>query len=32
VKEVADAYNFRQAGMELLEGRETYVIDGEPRP
>lgn len=32
VKEVADAYNFRQAGMELLEGRDTYVIDGEPRP
>jgi hypothetical protein len=31
VKEIADAYNFRQAGMELLEGRETYLIDGEPR-
>ena len=32
VKEVADAYNFHLAGTEVLEGRETYVIDGEPRP
>jgi len=32
VREVADAYNFRQVGVESLEGRETYVIDGEPRP
>jgi hypothetical protein len=32
VKEVADAYNFTLAGVESLEGRETYVIDAEPRP
>lgn len=32
VKEIADAYNFRFAGMERLDGRETYVIDADPRP
>ena len=32
VREVADAYNFRFAGIEALAGRDTYVIDGEPRP
>ena len=32
VLEVADAYNFRFRGTETLEGRETYVIDAEPRP
>jgi hypothetical protein len=32
VREVADAYNFHFAGIESLAGRETYVIDGEPRP
>ncbi len=32
VKEVADAYNFTLVGIEPLDGRETYVIDGEPRP
>ena len=32
VREVADAYNFRLAGIESLAGRDTYVIDGEPRP
>ena len=32
VGEVADAYNFRLVGMENLDGRETYVIDAEPRP
>ena len=32
VKEIADAYNFRYLGMEMLEGRETYVIDADPRP
>jgi hypothetical protein len=32
VKEIADAYDFRLAGMEELEGRSTYVIDAEPRP
>jgi hypothetical protein len=32
VKEVADAYDFKLAGIETLDGRETYVIDSEPRP
>ena len=32
VKEIADAYNFRMAGEENLGGRETLVIDGDPRP
>ena len=32
VGEVADAYNFRLIGIENLDGRETYVIDAEPRP
>lgn len=32
VKEVADAYSFRFVGLEQLDGRDTYVIDGEPRP
>ena len=32
VLEVADAYNFKLAGLESLGGRETYVIDAEPRP
>jgi hypothetical protein len=32
VKEIADAYNFTLVGVESLDGRETYVIDGEPRP
>jgi|SRR5580692_4302794 hypothetical protein len=32
VKEVADAYNFTLVGTEQLDGREAWVIDGEPRP
>ncbi len=32
VKEIADAYNFRLAGAEVLGGRRTYVIDADPRP
>jgi hypothetical protein len=32
VREVADAYNFHMAGIESLAGRDTYVIDAEPRP
>jgi hypothetical protein len=32
VKEVADAYNFKLVGTELVDGREAWVIDGEPRP
>jgi hypothetical protein len=32
VKEVADAYNFTLVGVETLDGRESYMIDAEPRP
>ncbi len=32
VQEVADAYNFKFVGMETLEGRDNYVIDGDPKP
>ena len=32
VKEVADAYNFTYVGTENLQGRDTYVIDAQPRP
>ena len=32
MKEIADAYNFRFAGKENLEGHETLVIDADPRP
>jgi Skp family chaperone for outer membrane proteins len=32
VKEIADAYNFHFAGEEKLDGRETLVIDADPRP
>jgi hypothetical protein len=32
VGEVADAYDFRLIGTENLDGRETYVIEAEPRP
>ena len=32
VKEIANAYNFRFVGMENLNGRETYVIDADPKP
>ena len=32
VEEIADAYDFKLTGMEVLDGRETYVIDGEPHP
>jgi hypothetical protein len=31
VSEVPDAYNFRLVGSEVLNGRDTWVIDGEPR-
>ena len=31
VREVADAYNFRFVGTELLDGRMNYVIDADPR-
>ncbi len=32
VREVADAYNFKLVGTELVDGRDAWVIDGEPRP
>ena len=32
VKEIADAYNFRLAGTEVLGGRPAYVIYADPRP
>jgi hypothetical protein len=32
VRDVSEAYNFRMVGVEQLDGRDTYVIDGEPRP
>jgi hypothetical protein len=32
VQEVADAYDFKLVGTELVSGREAWVIDGEPRP
>ena len=32
VHEISDAYNFRLVGTETVSGRETWVIDGEPRP
>jgi len=32
VTEVADAYNFKLVGTELVGGRAAWVIDGEPRP
>jgi hypothetical protein len=32
VRDVSDAYNFRLLGTEFLDGRNTYVIDAEPRP
>jgi len=32
VREVADAYNFQLVGTEGLGGRETWIIDAEPRP
>ena len=32
VLDVADAYNFRLVGNDLLDRRETWVLDAEPRP
>lgn len=32
VREVADAYNFKFVGIENLQGRDNYVIDGDPKP
>jgi len=32
VREVADAYDFKLVGTELVGGRDAWVIDGEPHP
>ena len=32
VREIADAYDFKLVGTELVGEREAWVIDGEPRP
>lgn len=32
VKEVADAYDFRLIGSESVDGRDAWIISGEPRP
>ena len=32
VREVADAYDFHLLGSEMLNGRDAWVIGGEPRP
>jgi hypothetical protein len=32
VREVADAYDFHLVGSEVLNGRDAWVISGEPRP
>ena len=32
VREILDAYDFRLAGTEVLNGRPTWVIDGTPHP
>jgi hypothetical protein len=32
VLEIADAFNFRLIGSEVIDGRDTWVFEGEPRP
>jgi hypothetical protein len=32
VREISDAYNFRLVGSEVMDGRDTWVLEGEPRP
>jgi hypothetical protein len=32
VTEISEAYNFRLIGLEVIGGRDTYVIDCDPRP
>ena len=32
VTEIADAYDFKLVGTEAMNGRQAWVIDGEPRP
>ena len=31
VLEIADAFNFRLVGSEVIDGRETWVLEGDPR-
>ncbi|HXM12244.1 MAG TPA: hypothetical protein VN946_19990 [Terriglobales bacterium] len=32
VLEIADAFDFRLLGSEMIDGRDTWVFEGEPRP
>ena len=32
VLEVADAFNFRLVGSEMVDGHDTWILDAEPRP
>jgi hypothetical protein len=32
VLEIADAFNFRLVGSEVIDGSDTWVLEGEPRP
>jgi hypothetical protein len=32
VLEIAEAFNFRLVGSEIVEGRDAWVLEGEPRP
>jgi hypothetical protein len=32
VLEIADAFNFRLLGSEIIEGQDTWIIEGDPRP
>ena len=32
VREIADAYNFKLIGSEAVNGRDAWIIEGEPRP
>ena len=32
VLEIADAFNFRLIGSEVIDGRDTWVLEGDPRP
>jgi len=32
VLEIADAFNFRLVGSEVIDGRDAWVFEGEPRP